>query len=128
MSHVSHVTCPVSLVRCHLSQFVNIFLLLELVGEGSVDNGATLSRFVVIKNALIPFQTYLSLKYDVSKLDRVTPLMADLPPTNSTTMHSWLVRPDRQFLPLFPNCPACPNYPHLLKMLQFLYIFRFQDL
>ena len=40
MCHVSHLTCHVLCVRCEVSCVI-FFSLLELVGEGSVINGAT---------------------------------------------------------------------------------------
>ena len=52
MCHMSHVTCQVSVVRCHVSHDIfssNIYVyifwdkLVELFGGGSVNNGANLA-------------------------------------------------------------------------------------
>ena len=46
--HVSHVTCHVSHVTCHMSLFYFLFFsdkVVELIGGGSVINGATPSSF-----------------------------------------------------------------------------------
>ena len=64
--HMSGVTCHLSHVTWHI--FLLLFYkLVELVGRGSVINGATPSRlfFIIIKNTLIPFYTYLGLYWSV---------------------------------------------------------------